>query len=116
MSDEKREQVFGSMFLRRISGQKLISSPIALEIARLVLKEQSGQGALEANEPLTVAEDGDDWIVLGNAPSPAPFDASGLKLEGPFKMRLSQFDGQILDCVFVVTMPRAATIPPKSAE
>jgi hypothetical protein len=99
----KPQQQFGAMFLRRISGDQLISAHIALEIARLVLKEQSGQNALKKSEPLLVVEDGDEWIIQGSAPNEATTTrAAGIALDGGFRMRISKYDGQILDCVFVI--------------
>jgi hypothetical protein len=118
VSDGNPPQEFGSMFLRGISGSRLISAPIAVEIARLILAEQHGPSSLKQNEPFSVVEDGDTWIVQGAArAAPIVDTGSGLPLEGPFKMQISQFDGQILDCVFVVTIPSAfAAAPPQTKE
>jgi hypothetical protein len=112
MTDRGPELEFGSMFLRRISGDKLISMQTALEIARLVLRDNGGQSELDENEPLSAAEDGDTWVVQGGASTTPVKGPSGLLLNGRFKMRISQFDGQILDCVFIVTLPLEFPIPP----
>ena len=96
MSEEKREQKFGSLYLRRASGAKLISAQIATEIARLVLREQYGQTELDRNEPFSIVEDGDTWIVRGkDPPKQAPQTPPDIISDGPFKMQISQYDGQI---------------------
>jgi len=98
-----------TMQSRRWNQEKLINSQIAIEIARLVHRQSYGEADLKANEPLSVAADGDAWIITGAKES--RYNPVDPKLDGAFKMRISQFDGQILSYAFSVVLPRPATKP-----
>lgn len=98
-----------SMLSRRWSGEKLITSPIALQIARLIHHETYGQADLDANEPLGIRDEQDVWIVSGA--KFVPFDPAGPQLDGPLEMRISKYDGQILSYLF-----RIALSQPKSPQ
>jgi len=93
-----------TMLSRRWSGQTLISVDIAIQLARLVHEEQYGQSALREEEPLSVEEDGDCWVVKGA--KALKYDVTTPKLDGPMEMRISKFDGQILSYAFVAPLPR----------
>ena len=91
----------GSMWLRRANGQKLISAQTAMEMVRMVVKDQHGQLEVDRNEPLSCIDDGDAWIVNGNE-SPE-FNAKNPPKptwSGPLRMCISKIDGQILSYVF----------------
>lgn len=103
-----------SMLSRRWNGIKLITSQMAMEIARIVHRKSEGQAALDRDEPLCVVEDGDAWVVSGA--KPIAYDPSNPALEGSLKMRISQFDAQILSYVLATTMPRPATPEPNTDE
>jgi hypothetical protein len=92
------------MLSRRWSGTKLITSQIALEIARLVHKEGSAEADLELDEPLSVTEDGDAWIISGARS--INYDPGSPVANGSLRMRISQFDGQILSYVLAMTLRR----------
>ncbi len=103
-----------SMLSRRWSGTKLITSQMAIEIARMVHRESGGQADLERNEPLSAAEDGDAWVVSGA--KPVKYDPSHPVLDGSLQMRISQFDGQILSYVLAMILPRPAASAPDTGE
>ncbi len=84
------------MFLYRASGRKLISETVALEYARLVLKSEYGDEEVQRQQPLTISADGEDWVITGSVPFPDDF-----RLDGPFQMRVAQFDGQIRSFAFL---------------
>jgi hypothetical protein len=118
MKNSINESQDGSMWLRRASGVKLISAQIAVEIARLVVKEQYGQLEVDRNEPFSVIDSGDAWIVTGhespefNAKNPPEPTWSG-----PLRMSVSQFDGQILNYVFTFEWSKATVAAnPKDAQ
>jgi hypothetical protein len=77
-----------------------LSREIAVEIARLVHKSAEGPESLDANEPLTVLEDDDSWIVNGT--ESGKFDRTIPGLVGPFRMQISKFDAQILSYVMTL--------------
>jgi len=89
-----------TMMSRRWSGEILITSDTAIEIARRVHLNHYGQADLSANEPLSVSEKGSHWLVIG---------AKKIKeirpnetLDGPLVMKISKFDGQILSYFFAL--------------
>jgi hypothetical protein len=108
MPATNQEQEDFSMWSRRANGVKLISDATAIEIARRVLNDELGPIEVERNEPLSVVQDGDCWVVTGsestefNAKHPP---ASGWA--GPLQMRISQFDGRILSYVFTFDWAKA---------
>jgi len=105
MSDDQKPVGF-EMIFRQARGDALITDAIAVEIARLILKSQHGQSALDRNEPLSATADGDAWIVLGRDQPQGPAESPrGFSLAGPFRMRISRFDGQIFECCFVMALP-----------
>ena len=101
MAEFDKVGAVGSMWLHRSLGTKLISENIALQLARLVTAERYGQIEVDRNEPLHATSDGDAWLVRGsqsedfNAEHPPRPD-----WHGPLRMRISQFDAQILDYAF----------------
>ena len=91
------------MWLHRSLGTKLISADIAMGIARLITRERYGQIEVDRNEPLKVEAVDDTWTVTGTANK--EFDAAHPRQPacgGRLRMQISQFDGQILECVFDV--------------
>jgi NTF2 fold immunity protein len=100
-----------SMLSRRWSGQKLISADLAVAIARQIHKEQYGQTTLDEDEPLSVSDDGDCWIVNGG--KKRNFEPKNLVLDGPLRMRISKFDGQILSYLFAIALPRPGQQSPR---
>lgn len=89
-----------SMWLRHANGVRLISAPTAVEIVRMIVKDEYGQADLERNEPLSVRDDGEAWVVLGSGPKPSnPPDP---QWAGPLEVRISKFDGQILDYFYTI--------------
>jgi NTF2 fold immunity protein len=80
MSSTASEAPDYSMLSRRWNGQRLISADLAAQFARLVHKEQYGQSVLDEDEPLSVKEDGDCWIVKGS--KPLKYDTNNPKLDG----------------------------------
>ena len=106
MSEQDQEAEGFGMIVRRARGDGLITAAIAVEIARLVLRNEHGQCEFDRNEPLSVVADGDVWIVRGRDPSPEAVAETpeGFPLAGPFQMRISRFDGQIFECGFVMAL------------
>jgi hypothetical protein len=99
------------------SGHTLVSSEVALGFARLVLRDNCGDEALETQSPLTIEAEADEWIVRGSAPHAVgpkyPIDPDE---KGRFEIRIAQFDGQIRRLVFNISVPEAAEFARKRRE
>ena len=101
MENDSDDQPDFTILSRRWRGDTLITSDIALEIARRVHVNLYGQADLSANEPLSATEKGNNWIVLGAKPiRPVRADQP---LDGPLLMKISKFDGQILTYMFAIS-------------
>jgi hypothetical protein len=107
VSEQDQETEGFSMIVRRARGDGLITAAIAVEIARMVLRNEHGQSELDRDEPFSVVADGDVWIVRGRDPPPAAVaeTPAGFPPAGPFQMRISRFNGQIFECCFVMALP-----------
>jgi len=95
-----------TMLSRRWNGVKLITAEIAIELARRVHASEYGADDLAANEPLSVTESGNAWLVSGSKAGPQltrgqPIDVSRID-DFPFGMKISKFDGQILSYLLVL--------------
>ena len=86
------------MWLWRANKIDFITSETAVEIVRRVVCNRYGQDEVNRNEPLTVKDDGDTWLVRGTAAPSAAGSATPWK--GPIKARLAKFDGQILGFIY----------------
>ncbi len=113
MNDTNLIQPDYSMQSRRWSGTKLITSQIAVDIARLVHRQTGGDSGLAINEPLLVAESGDNWVVTGSKIT--RYDPNDQALGGSLRMVISQFDGQILSYALTLTLPRDLAPPNPAA-
>lgn len=94
MIDPKRSLPDFSMSSRRMNGVKLVSRETALQIARLIHSSVEGAKSLAENEPLSVAESVDEWVVSGSRSG--SYNGTIPGLIGPLMMRISQYDAQIL--------------------
>jgi len=113
MSVSNTQQPDYSMLSRRWSRTKLITSQIAIEIARLVHKQAQGEDELASNEPLLAIEEGDAWVVTGS--KVVRYSSSEQALSGSLRMAISQFDGQILSYTLALVLPRNLA-PPQSTD
>ena len=107
------EQPDYTMLSRRWSGARLITSQIAIEIARLVHKQAQGEADLASNEPLLAIEEGDAWVVTGS--KVVRYDPTDGALGGSLRLVVSQFDGQILSYARTLVLPHDLA-PPKSTD
>lgn len=100
MSPDGNEQQYHSegMWLLRANNIDLITSDTAIEIIRRVVCDRYGQEELDRNEPLSVKDDSDTWLVRGTI-SP-PVAGSRQAWVGPIRGRIAKFDGQILGFIF----------------
>ena len=89
-----------TMLGRRGAREVLVSAQTALELARRVHSDYYGANELVANEPLTVSELGNNWIVRG-AKRAGRFE-SGHVPDGPLVMKISKTDAQILSYRFEI--------------
>jgi hypothetical protein len=106
-----------SIFGVQASGQTLVSSAVALEFARLILRDRYGEEALAAQSPLTVEAEADEWVVRGSAPhAVGPSYPTDPKEHGQFEMRVAQLDGQIRRLIFNISFPEAAEFARKRRE
>ena len=90
MDEPKRD---GSMHIRAAMGQELISRETAIALCRIVLTDVRGEEARHAQEPLTVEDGSNVWIVRGGIkmkPAAVPGDPA------PIQMSISKFDGRIV--------------------
>ena len=86
------------MWLLRANNIDLITSDTAIEIVRRVVRDRYGQEEVDRDEPLTVKDDSDTWLVRGTiSPSVA---GSRQAWMGPIHGRIAKFDGQILGFIF----------------
>lgn len=96
--DESDNEPDISMISLRGGGTRLITAETALEMARRIHTSTYGADDLAANEPLTITSRGDNWLVRGSKRAP-PFPANPVP-DGPFTIKISQFDGRILSYLF----------------
>ena len=82
----------------RANKVEFITSETAIEIVRRVIRDRNGQDEVDRNEPLTVQDDCDTWLVCGTATSSATSSAPAWM--GPIKARIAKFDGQILGFIY----------------
>ena len=89
------------MWLRYANGVLLISAKTAEEIVRMIVRDEFGETALVQNEPLSVRDDRETWLVCG---SPLKRDPSPPQptWAGPVQVRISKLDGQIVDYVYTI--------------
>jgi hypothetical protein len=90
-----------SMWLRRANGSRLVSSKTAIELVRMIVRDEYGQDELDRNEPLSVQEDGDSWVVAGAPGEQHALGPGRFKGAGPVYARIARFDGQISDYRFL---------------
>ncbi len=96
-----------SMWLRRANGANLISAKSAEAIVRMILADEAGQAEVERNEPLSVRDEGEAWLVSGSPPDPARApDPKTPNWAGPVQARIAKFDGRILDYSFTIIFDR----------
>jgi hypothetical protein len=98
MKTKNQEGPDYTMLSRRWSGETLITTETALELARSVHRNLYGADDLSANEPLTATEDGDNWIVRGSKKMKEL--RANEPLDGPMIMKISKYDAQILSYMF----------------
>lgn len=115
MSQGEKEQQYHSegMWLLRANKVDLITSDTAIEIIRRVVRDRYGQHEVERNEPLTVKEEDDTWLVRGTV-SPSAAESREAWL-GPIRGRVAKFDGQILGFIFEGNSERLFDARPESA-
>jgi hypothetical protein len=99
MSPDETDRRYHSegMWLWRANKVEFITSETAIEIVRRVIRDRYGQDEVNRNEPLTVQDDGDTWLVGGTTSSSAGSKPAWM---GPIKARLAKFDGQILGFIY----------------
>jgi hypothetical protein len=91
------------MWLRDANGIDLVSAKTAEAIVRLIVADEFGQAEVERNEPLSVRDDGESWLVSGSQPGPAgALDPKAPSWAGPVQVRIAKFDGRILDYSFTI--------------
>ena len=84
------------MWLRHASGAELVSAKTAEEMVRMIVRDECGQTELDRNEPLSTSDEGNTWLVSGSMSKAAP-DPPEPGWAGPISVRISKFDGQIID-------------------
>ena len=86
-----------SMKLRGFGKQPLITSEIALAIAKLVFTREYGAQDFELQQPLSIEDDGDTWVVEGNREydNDAPRDHPQM-VEGRVLIEVAKANGAIL--------------------
>jgi hypothetical protein len=106
-----------SIFGIQASGQALVSDEVALEFARLIVRDNYGGDALAAQSPLTIQAEGDEWIIRGSAPhAVSPRYPTDPNEQGQLEMRIAQLDGQITRLIFHISFPEAAEFARKRRE
>ena len=97
MNNDDHSGVDHSVYLYRVLGQKLVSRDTALGFAKLLLSDRFGDSEVQLQNPLTVEEAGDTWVVHG-ARQPDFDDGlpDGVLRRGKAEIVISQVDGRIL--------------------
>lgn len=91
------------MWLRYANGAQLISTKTAQELARMIIKDEYGEAELDRNEPLSIHDEGKTWLVSGSMPTaPDSSDPRQPSWGGPIQVRISKFDGQIIDYMHTI--------------
>ena len=100
MSPSDKEQKYNAegMWLLQANKIDLVTSDTAIELIRRVVRDRYGQDEVDRNEPLTVEDDGDTWLVRGTAS--ASVAGSRKAWMGPIRGRVAKFDGQILGFIY----------------
>ena len=85
------------MKLRGFNREPLITEELALEIAKLVFIEEFGREEFELQQPLTVQDEGDTWVVEGSR----EYDENAPRmhyqlLDGKVLIEISKENGAIL--------------------
>jgi NTF2 fold immunity protein len=110
MIDHDGSGVDLSMYLYGVLQQKLVTRDTALAFACALLKDKFGAEELALQEPITISEDGDTWVVSGSRqPNWDDGRPSGAMRRGKAEVVISQFDGRILK--FTVDAPIAPLSP-----
>ncbi len=65
MGGPVERDVDSSMQLLSIMGQHLVARETALEVAKLLLRDNYGQAELDSQLPLTITDGGDCWMIRG---------------------------------------------------
>ena len=86
-----------------LKGGVLGSADVARRFAELVLEYTQDREMLERQQPLTVEDRGDTWLIRG---SHKP--QSGQPGFGPFKMTVRKRDAQVLDLGMPIVLPVSA--------
>jgi hypothetical protein len=98
MENSIEEPIFPTMKMHRFANQRIISAEIALKIGEMIVIEDCGETVFNAQQPMTVSSDGDSWRVIGlRSDQLKALARQSPNSVGTLNMRISQFDGQILD-------------------
>ena len=85
------------MILRGFNREPLITAAVALEIAKLVFIREFGSEEFERQQPLTVQDEGDSWVIQGSREydEDAPREHSQL-VDGRALIEIAKDNGAIL--------------------
>ena len=112
MIDHDGSGVDLSMYLYGILQQKLVTRDTALAFACALLKDKFGEEELALQDPISIREDGDTWVISGSRqPNWNDGRPSGAVRSGKAEVVISQFDGRILKLTV-----DAAIAPPSREE
>ncbi|GEM_PF-3254431 len=99
-----------NMQQRRAAGQTLITEDMALEIARLIVLEEIGEGGLKAQLPLSASSQGEYWRVVGHDNDAFEENEFGRRVPfGTVNMLISKYNGQISDLSYEVRFSQFET-------
>ena len=87
------------MLLQGFAHPDLISREIALVLAEMVFKRVYGEDDFKMQQPLTISDDDDRWMIVGNRRSEEPSTQTGNLLDGPVEMIVLKRNGQIVKLV-----------------
>lgn len=84
-----------SIKLFAASGRDLISREIALALSRMLISKSYGKDQLQVQEPLTVSDSGEKWIVVGSKAYDEPL-TDGTLNEGPIEIEILKSDCRVI--------------------
>jgi NTF2 fold immunity protein len=91
----------GSSYIMQLLDMNIVKDgETAIELAEVIIRHQHGSQFLKLQQPLSVKDDGDNWIIDG---APDALDSSNHT--GPMHIKLMKADASVLS--FHSSLPKA---------
>lgn len=107
----KKESRRISMKLRGFGQGPLITEEIALEIAKLMFIREFGSADFELQQPLTIQDDGESWLIEGSREYDYEAPRDSQMVEGKAMIEIAKENGAILALTKTVDLADPETGP-----